>query len=359
MRLNRIINERNKLIDSDERLELDESHISQLVCAMTNIPVNKINESDSERLLNLKSQLSREVYGQSDAIDTVSNAIIRARTGLKDPNRPIGCYLFLGPTGVGKTELCKILAKQLFGSEEALIRLDMSEYSEKHSISKLIGAPPGYVGYDNGGVLCDKLRRKPYSVVLFDEIEKAHSDIYNILLQIMDDGIITDSHGRRAFFKNAILVLTSNIGSDKIFGKNKSIGFHDSLISESVEIRNEIETSLKDFFKPEFLNRIDEFVLFNKLKTQDIKSISKKMLHELSYRLKKQSINVEFTDAVVEQLVKEGYNIKYGARPLRRIIDVRIGDMISEAILKGKLREGDKAKIDYVNHFFTIENIKD
>ena len=350
----KIENEINKNLNP---LIITSENISELVCKITKIPVKKLEETDSERLRKLKEKLNSSVIGQKEAINILSNAITRARTGIKDPRRPIGCYLFLGPTGVGKTELCKSLATNLFGDNNALIRLDMSEYSERHSVSKLIGSPPGYIGYESSGVLSDKIRRYPYSVVLFDEIEKAHSDIYNVLLQILDDGIITDSQGRQLNFKNAVIIMTSNIGSENLFGKNKIIGFHDSTVNSDIQIRGEIEEKLKDYFKPEFLNRIDEFVIFNILKNNDIKLICKKMLSEIANRLNEQNIKISFSDDVINQLVKEGYNEKYGARPLKRLIETKIGDKISELILDGELFENCSAEIDYVNQF-VIKNIK-
>ena len=336
---------------SNSTLEINQYDISDLVCKISKIPVNKLTESETTRLSSLENELNSFIIGQQAAIKTVSKAIIRSRTGLKDPNRPIGCFLFLGPTGVGKTELCKVLAKSLFGSEKAMIRLDMSEYSEKHSISKLIGAPPGYVGHDNVGGLTEKIRRQPYSLVLFDEIEKAHSDIYNVLLQIMDDGIVTDSQGRESVFKNAVIILTSNIGGDAVFGKSKSIGFTDYEANSNINVRKEIERMLKETFKPEFLNRIDEYIVFKKLEYNDVKIICKKMLDELSDRLNEKNIIITYSNNAIEQLVKEGYDEKYGARPLRRVIESKIGDLISEAILSGKLNNGDKIIIDYVNNF--------
>lgn len=332
-------------------LEITDEDIANLVSKITKIPVNKLTEDDAQRLLRLETDLKKSVIGQDNAIKTISEAIIRSRTGLKDPKRPIGCYLFLGPTGVGKTELCKVLSRNLFGNENAMIRIDMSEFSERHSISKLIGAPPGYVGYDNGGGLTEKIRSQPYSLVLFDEIEKAHADIYNVLLQIMDDGLLTDSQGRQVSFKNAVIILTSNIGGEAVFGNTKMIGFADSELSDDIVTRNVIEKTLKDTFKPEFLNRMDEYIVFKKLCYTDIKAICRKMLDELSARLMDKKIKLSFTNNAIEQIVRDGYNEKYGARPLRRVIESKIGNIISQAILTNQISENIDIEIDYVNQF--------
>lgn len=319
--------------------------IEEIVTAWTGIPVKKLEGEESQRLLELDKILKARVIGQDEAVDAVAKAIRRGRTGLKDPNRPVGSFIFLGPTGVGKTELSKALADVMFGSENSMIRIDMSEYMEKHSVSKLIGSPPGYVGYDEGGQLTEKIRRRPYSVVLFDEIEKAHPDVFNILLQILDDGILTDAQGRRVDFKNAVIIMTSNVGAASIV-EPKRLGFSAETGSASDEerMKQNVKDALKSTFRPEFLNRVDDIIVFNKLSDSDIAKIASLMLKEVADRISKQDIEVEFDGEVVAALAKEGFDPVYGARPLRRAIVRRIEDSFSEAMLSGSVKAGDRVR---------------
>ena len=315
------------------------SDIEDVVTAWTGIPVKKLGGEESERLLNLDTILKGRIIGQDAAVSAVARAIRRGRTGLKDPKRPVGSFIFLGPTGVGKTELTKALSDVMFGDESAMIRLDMSEYMERHSTSKLIGSPPGYVGYDEGGQLTEKIRRRPYSVVLFDEIEKAHPDVFNILLQILDDGILTDAHGRRVDFKNTVIIMTSNVGAQSITEKRR-LGFASENAEDDTEAR--VKDALKGTFRPEFLNRVDEIIVFNKLSDDDIKRIAFLTLDSLRDRIAAQDITVTFTDEVAEHLAKEGFDPVYGARPLRRAIVRRVEDSFSEAMLSGAIAPGDQ-----------------
>ncbi len=323
-------------------LVVGEDDIADIVAAWTGIPVKKLAEEEGERLMNLESVLKERIIGQDEAVEAVARAIRRGRMGLKDPHRPIGSFLFLGPTGVGKTELSKVLADVMFGSENAMIRVDMSEYMEKHSVSKLIGSPPGYVGYDEGGQLTEKIRRKPYSVVLFDEIEKAHPDVFNILLQILEDGLLTDSQGRHVDFKNTIIIMTSNVGASGIV-EPKRLGFtgSDEKTDERERMKSAVNDALKATFKPEFLNRLDEIIIFNKLTDGDIAEIAKIMLREVAHRVADLGITVTFSEEVVDLLVKEGFDPVYGARPLRRAIVRKVEDSLSEAMLAGGVKEGD------------------
>ncbi|MBM4159156.1 MAG: ATP-dependent Clp protease ATP-binding subunit, partial [Ignavibacteria bacterium] len=314
--------------------EVDENDIADVVAMMTGIPVNKIAESELSKLVRMEEHLKQVIIGQEEAIDKISKAIRRARAGLKDPRRPIGSFIFLGPTGVGKTELAKQLAKFLFDSENALIRIDMSEYMEKFNVSRLVGAPPGYVGYEEGGQLTEKVRRKPYSVVLLDEIEKAHVDTFNVLLQVLDDGVLTDSLGRKVDFKNTILIMTSNIGTkdiklDKIFGFGdlKSEGKYEKM-------KSTIEDSVKKIFSPEFLNRVDEFIVFKQLEKDSIKLIVDIAISELIKRLKPQNISIEVSQEAVDFLSDKGFDQNFGARPLRRAVQRYLEDPLSEEILK-------------------------
>ncbi len=317
-----------------------ESDIADIVTLWTGIPVNKLLEEESEKLLHLDDALKSRVIGQDAAVEAVSKAIKRGRMGLKDPRRPIGSFIFLGPTGVGKTELTKALAYEMFGDENAMIRLDMSEYMEKHSVSKLIGSPPGYVGYDEGGQLTEKIRRRPYSVVLFDEIEKAHPDVFNILLQVLEDGILTDSQGRRVDFKNTVLIMTSNVGASHLTEKAKLLGF--SAAAEDAKPANEnVLSSLKQTFRPEFLNRIDDIIVFNKLTNENIAEIAKIMLAEVKKRVASLDITLEFDNSVTELVAKEGFDPVYGARPLRRAIVRLVEDAVSTEMLEGKIKKGD------------------
>ena len=291
--------------------------------------------------------LHKRVIGQDEAVSAAARAIRRGRVGLKDPKRPIGSFLFLGPTGVGKTELCKALAEAVFGDENAMIRIDMSEYMEKHTTSKLIGSPPGYVGYDEGGQLTEKVRRKPYSVILFDEIEKAHEDVFNILLQIMDDGRLTDSQGRRVDFKNTIIVMTSNVGAQKITDGQKKLGFDLSEKSDSEKEKSELRAlvmgDLKRTFRPEFLNRIDDIIVFERLSKENIVSIARNMLAAVAERTASLGIELYVSDEAADYLAEKGYDPAYGARPLRRTIQSMVEDAIAEKLLDGELRSGDKA----------------
>ncbi len=316
--------------------------IEDIVTAWTGIPVKKLAGEESERLMKLEELLEGRIIGQSEAVSAVARAIRRGRTGLKDPRRPVGSFIFLGPTGVGKTELTKALADVMFGDENAMIRIDMSEFMEPHSTSKLIGSPPGYVGYDDGGQLTEKIRRHPYSVVLFDEIEKAHPDVFNILLQILEDGILTDAHGRRVDFKNTVIIMTSNVGAGSIV-EPKRLGFT-SVADDEDKMRGNVMDALKRTFRPEFINRVDEVVIFNKLTDTDIRRITSLMLSEVAKRIAEKGITVTFDDEVVAYLAKEGFDPVYGARPLRRAIVRSIEDSFSEELLSGRATAGDNIR---------------
>lgn len=336
-----------------------EKEIAEIISLWTHIPVKTLEESESERLLRLEEILHKRVVGQNEAVTAVSKAIRRGRVGLKDPKRPIGSFIFLGPTGVGKTELSKALAEAMFGDEDSIIRVDMSEYMEKHSVSRLVGSPPGYVGYDEGGQLTDKVRTKPYSVILFDEIEKAHPDVFNILLQILEDGILTDSQGRRVDFRNTVIIMTSNLGARLITGGgSKSLGFaaldDDNAEAERdyAKIKEDVMGELKKAFKPEFLNRIDEIIVFHKLTRDNIKEIAGKMLGGIKERLAGNGITTEITEAAVEKIAENGFDDSYGARPLRRAIQSEIEDMVAEHMLEGKIKEGQTVVIDYKDDKF-------
>lgn len=336
--------------------EVTPDEIADIVSSWTGIPVVKLTEEESKRLLNLENVLHERLVGQDEAVSAVSKAIRRGRVGLKDPKRPTGSFIFLGPTGVGKTELCRALAQAMFGDENAMIRLDMSEYMEKHTVSRLVGSPPGYVGYDEGGQLTEKIRRKPYSVVLFDEIEKAHPDVFNILLQILEDGILTDSQGRKVDFKNTIIIMTSNIGARAITEKN-NLGFGDNSgkAKNDEDIKADVLAELKRLFRPEFLNRVDDIIVFHKLTQEDIKNISRRMLKTLSTRVKSMEMDIEFDDSAVEQISSEGYDPVYGARPLRRAIQNKIEDPLSEHMLDGKFKAGDNIICKFEDNKFTFE----
>ncbi len=331
--------EKNSLL----REEITDEDIAEVVSKWTGVPVSKLVESENEKLLQMEEVLHKRVIGQNEAVGVVSDSIRRARSGLKDPKRPIGTFLFLGPTGVGKTELAKALSEFMFQDEDALIRIDMSEYMEKHSVARLIGAPPGYVGYDEGGQLTEKVRRKPYSVILFDEIEKAHYDVFNIMLQIFDDGRLTDSKGRTVDFKNTIIILTSNIGSDIILDRAVK-----GLLSadEKEKTKEEVKERLKEHFRPEFLNRIDETVYFEALTLDDLNKIVDIQVNYLKDLLKERKIDFEITPDAKDKLALEGYNPIYGARPLKRVIRQKIENPLSKAILKGEFTDGDKIIID-------------
>ncbi len=329
--------------------------IANVVSSWSGIPVTQLTKEESERLLNMENILHERIVGQDKAVSAVAKAIRRGRVGIKNPNRPLGSFIFLGPTGVGKTELCKSLAEAMFGSEDAIIKLDMSEYMEKHTVSKLIGSPPGYVGFEEGGQLTEKIRRKPYSVVLFDEIEKAHPDVFNMLLQILEDGVLTDSRGRKVSFKNAIIIMTSNVGASKITGNNASLGFGENS-DENKNIEELVMEDLKRTFKPEFLNRIDEIIVFNRLKKEDIKEIAKRMLKSLDKRLAEMDIELSFTDNAISAIADAGFDDVYGARPLRRAIQQKIEDPLSERMLEKKVVSGGRYVADYKNGEFTFES---
>ncbi len=344
-----------KKTNTSNEAVVTESEIAEIIAMWTGIPVKSIEETESERLLKLEELLHERVVGQDEAVTAISKAIRRGRVGLKDPKRPIGSFIFLGPTGVGKTELSKALAEAMFGDEDAMIRIDMSEYMEKHTVSRLVGSPPGYVGYDEGGQLTEKVRRKPYSVVLFDEIEKAHPDVFNILLQILEDGILTDSQGRRVDFRNTVIIMTSNLGARKITEVKKSLGFSaavDSAERDYEQIKADVMGEVKEAFRPEFLNRIDETIVFHQLTNDDIKKISVKMLGQLIKRLKDNNITAEFTDEAIQKIASEGFDPVYGARPIRRVIQSEIEDMIAEKMLEGKITSGDTITITVEDNKF-------
>ena len=321
--------------------QIGAEEIAEVISSWTGVPVQRLAETESEKLRNLEKVLHSRVIGQNEAVTAVAKAIRRGRVGLKDPKRPIGSFIFCGPTGVGKTELCKALAEALFGDEGALIRVDMSEYMEKHSVSKLVGSPPGYVGFEEGGQLTEKVRRKPYSVILFDEIEKAHPDVFNILLQILDDGQLTDSQGRRVDFKNCVIIMTSNVGARNI-SEPKSLGFASERTAADVQknIRSGVTEELKRMFRPEFLNRVDDIIVFSQLSEDEIAEIARLMLSSLEKRLKANGINASFDDSAVRLLAKEGFDPVYGARPLRRAIQSKVEDLIAEKMLDGEINQG-------------------
>ncbi|MBR6634467.1 MAG: ATP-dependent Clp protease ATP-binding subunit [Clostridia bacterium] len=323
--------------------EVTANEIAEIVSGWTGIPVIELTKEESARLLNMENELHERIVGQDEAVKAVSRAIRRSRVGLKDPKRPTGSFIFLGPTGVGKTELCKTLAASMFGDENAMIRLDMSEYMEKHTTSRLVGSPPGYVGYDEGGQLTERVRRKPYSVILFDEIEKAHPDVFNMLLQILDDGILTDSQGRKVDFKNCIIIMTSNIGAKMIAGSGSALGFGNEKgagLSDE-KIKQAVMGELKKAFRPEFLNRVDDIIVFRKLVKDDIKEIAKRMLSALTKRVAAMGITIEFDENTVEKIADAGFDPVYGARPLRRAIQSKIEDKLSEEILEGKIQPNE------------------
>ena len=334
---------------------VDAEVIAKIVSDWTGIPVVQLTKEESERLLNMEQVLHERVIGQDEAVSSIARAIRRGRVGLKDPKRPVGSFIFLGPTGVGKTELCKALAQAMFGDENAMLRLDMSEYMEKHTVSKLIGSPPGYVGFDEGGQLTEKVRRKPYSVVLFDEIEKAHPDVFNMLLQILEDGRLTDSQGRTVDFKNTVIIMTSNVGARLITDKQKSLGFKDGDEStDAKDVKSLVLGELKNVFRPEFLNRVDDIIVFNKLNKDEIKQIASKMLDTLAKRLENIEIKISFTDEAVSAISDKGFDDTYGARPLRRAIQSEIEDKLSEEILEGKIEKGTSVVCDYKDGEFVF-----
>ena len=333
---------------NNRNLVVDEDSIALVVSDWTKIPVNKLSIGESERLMKLEETLHERVVGQDEAVTSIARAIRRGRVGLKDPKRPIGSFLFLGPTGVGKTELSKTLADAMFGNENSLIRVDMSEYMEKHSVSKMIGSPPGYVGYEEGGQLSEKVRRNPYSVILFDEIEKAHPDVFNVLLQILDDGVVTDSSGRKVDFKNTIIIMTSNAGAENIVSP-KNLGFNTSKDPEQdyKNMKNKVMDEVKRIFKPEFLNRIDEMIVFHMLTKENVARIVDIMMNSINKRIKEQlNITIELSDAAKSYIVDAGYDEKYGARPLKRALQQKVEDELAEQILEGRIKSSDVVYVD-------------
>lgn len=358
-------NELKKLLDeektkwknssSHEAKAVTSEEIAQVVSSWTGVPVAQLTKEESERLLNMEEILHKRIVGQDKAVSAISKAIRRGRVGLKNPNRPIGSFIFLGPTGVGKTELCKSLAEAIFGDENAIVKLDMSEYMEKHTVSKLIGSPPGYIGFDEGGQLTEKIRRKPYSVVLFDEIEKAHPDVFNMLLQILEDGVLTDSQGRRVSFKNTIIIMTSNVGASKITDEKQALGFGQN-DGKPLSIEELVMPDLKRTFKPEFLNRLDDIIVFNQLDEDNIKEIARRMLKSLQKRTEDLGITLSFTDDAIDELAKEGFDKIYGARPLRRAIQSKIEDRLSELILDKTITENSTCTVDYKENEFTFNS---
>ena len=348
---------------STNRGSVGAEDIAKVVAGWTGIPVTRLTEDESMRMLRLEETLHKRVVGQDEAVTAVAKAIRRSRVGLKDPKRPIGSFLFLGPTGVGKTELCKTLAETMFGDENAMIRLDMSEYMEKHTVSRLVGSPPGYVGHEEGGQLTEKVRRKPYSVVLFDEIEKAHPDVWNILLQILEDGIVTDSQGRRVDFKNTIIVMTSNVGAKNITAAETPLGFHSGDKSAEEDeakryerIRQAVMDDLKKTFRPEFLNRIDEIIVFRQLTQENIREIASRMLQVTGRRMAEQGITLDVDDDALTELARDGFDPQYGARPLRRSIQNLVEDAVAEQMLEGKLRSGGTAHVRLKDGKVVIES---
>jgi len=341
---------------------ITEENIAEVIAVWTGIPAKKITEDENQKLKNLESNLHKRVIGQKEAVEAVAKAIRRGRVGLKDPKRPIGSFLFLGPTGVGKTELSKALSKSLFGDEKSMIRIDMSEYMESHSISKLIGSPPGYIGFEEGGQLTEKVRRKPYCVILFDEIEKAHPDIINILLQILEDGILTNSQGRTVDFKNTVIIMTSNIGA-RIITDKKSLGFSQNINQEKKESKNkeyeeskkEVIENLKKELRPEFINRIDEIIVFHKLVDEEINQIIDIMLQDIINRLKMQKIEIEITPEVKQLIASKGIDKNFGARPLRRTIQNILEDKLAEEILDGNLEKNKTIVVSSENDIVVIK----
>lgn len=338
-----------------EESEVTMEDIAAVVSMWTGVPVSKLAQTESEKLLQLEDKLHERVIGQAEAVDAISRAIRRARAGLKDPKRPIGSFIFLGPTGVGKTELARALAEVMFGDEDAMIRVDMSEYMEKHSTSRLVGSPPGYVGFDDGGQLTEKVRRKPYSVILLDEIEKAHPDVFNILLQVLEDGRLTDSKGRTVDFRNTVVIMTSNVGADAL-KFNKYVGFNlqEAGKTDYKDMKGKMLEELKKAFRPEFLNRLDEMIVFHSLEKEHLKQIVTLMTQQLAKRLKEQGIDLELTEAAQEKITTEGYDPAYGARPLRRALQKHVEDRLSEELLKGEVLAGQHVVFDVENNEFVV-----
>ena len=342
-----VYKEKEERRNKRKKISVTESSVADIISDWTKIPVQRLTEGETRRLARLEKELHKRVIGQDEAVKSVAQAVKRGRVGLKDPNRPIGSFLFLGPTGVGKTELSKALAEAVFGSEQAMIRVDMSEYMEKHSVSKLIGSPPGYVGYDEGGQLSEKVRRNPYSVLLFDEIEKAHPDVFNILLQVLDDGHITDAHGRKVDFKQTIIIMTSNAGAQSII-EPKKLGFMSNQDEKQDydRMKSGVMEEVRRLFKPEFLNRIDEIMVFHPLNKSHIKKIVNIMLKKLEKRCREQlEIELKITESVREFLAESGFDSKYGARPLRRAIQTKLEDPMANALLEGRIKRGETVRI--------------
>ena len=355
------ISEQWRATQDENKPTVGVEEVAQVIATITGIPVTKITEAESEKLLKLEQTLHGRVIGQSDAVVSLAKSIRRARVGLKAPNRPIGSFIFSGPTGVGKTELAKALAEAVFGSEDNMVRIDMSEFMEKHATSKLIGSPPGYVGYDDGGNMCEIIRKKPYSVVLFDEIEKAHPDTFNIMLQILDDGRLTDSKGRHINFKNTIIIMTSNVGASMITNTQK-LGFSvsgDDKKDRYEKLKDTVHEELKKAFRPEFLNRVDDIIVFAHLNQEEIREIVDLMLKDLFKRLSERDLTIEVTDAAKDYLAKEGYSETYGARPLRRVIQKKVEDVLAEEILSGNYKANDKLSMDYRDEKIIIEKIEE
>lgn len=337
-----------------EESEVTVEDIAKVVSMWTGVPVSRLAQTESDKLLNLEQILHSRVIGQDEAVTSISKAIRRARAGLKDPKRPIGSFIFLGPTGVGKTELAKALAESMFGDEDAMIRIDMSEYMERHTTSRLVGSPPGYVGYEEGGQLTEKVRRKPYSVVLLDEIEKAHPEVFNILLQVLEDGHLTDSKGRRVDFRNTVIIMTSNVGAQEL-KYNKYVGFNlEDSKTDYKDMKGKMLAELKKAFRPEFLNRVDDMIVFHSLEKNDLRKIVELMTQQLTDRLKEQDIDLELTEAALDKIAKEGYDPEYGARPLRRSLQKHVEDRLSEELLKGTAIAGQKIIFDVQGEEFIV-----
>ena len=336
-----------------------ENEIAAVIADWTKIPVQKLQEEEMERLRSLEDILHKRVVGQEEAVTAVSKAVRRGRVGLKDPKRPIGSFLFLGPTGVGKTELSKALAEAVFGKEDDIIRVDMSEYMEKHSVSKMIGSPPGYVGYEDGGQLSEKVRRHPYSVILFDEIEKAHTDVFNILLQILEDGHVTDAQGRKVSFKNTIIIMTSNAGAQRIIEpKHLGFGMQENAEEDYHKMKDGVMEEVKKIFKPEFINRIDEILVFHTLTQENIRQIVKIMLKTLNKRTAAQmNLSLEVTEEAIAQLAKSGFDKNYGARPVRRAIQTQLEDKLADELLDGTIAAGDHIKVDCKEEKITFSKL--